>query len=330
MSLEPITDETARQMRLAWFRFLDTVEPFRPDLHRYCLRLTGNLWSAEDLCQDVLLRGYAAMGRGDLHGDSSRVRNPRAYLFRIASHLWIDQARRAGREASMPPIEPPRAADAEVAASVRDAGAKLVEAASPQERAAVVLRDVFDAPLREIAEILDTTEGAVKSALRRGRSKLAEAPAPPSRIRTASPALLDRFVAAFNARDAAALTALLLETVSIEVQGVGGGRGREGVYVQASIDHARGRVEVREVAGQAVIAEISTEAGRDVLDAITRFEETDGRVSRIQDYCYAPETLAAAAAELRLAVRPVAYHQDPETLEGMIATTRTPWAETRG
>src|SRR6185295_3798827 len=73
MSLEPITDETTRQMRLAWFRFLDTVEPLRRDLHRYCLRLSGNLWAAEDLVQDTLLRAYAAMGRGDLHGEKSRM-----------------------------------------------------------------------------------------------------------------------------------------------------------------------------------------------------------------------------------------------------------------
>src|SRR5258706_13000997 len=108
MNLEPVTDETARQLRLAWFQFVDTAEPHRSDLHRYCLRLTGSVWSAEDLVQDTLLRGYAAVGRGDLHGESSRMRSLRAYLFRIASNLWIDQVRQSRRTAALeaqPPVE---------------------------------------------------------------------------------------------------------------------------------------------------------------------------------------------------------------------------------
>ena len=325
MSLEPITDETTRLMRLAWFRFLDTVEPFRQDLHRYCLRLTRNLWSAEDLVQDTLLRGYAAIARGDLHGETSKMCNRRAYLFRTASNLWIDQVRHARLEAGAEDEPTPAQSNAEMSVSVRDAGARLFEAAAPQERAALVLKEVFDLTLREIADILDTSEGAVKSALHRGRARMEGAAPSPARGRRASQALLDRFVAAFNARDAAAVTALLLETVSIEVQGVGGGRGREGIWVESSLRHARGRVEVRVVSGELVVAHLYESESGTILDGLTRLEEVDGSISRIQSYSYTPETISEAAKLIGASPRHATHHQQPEVLEQMIASTALPW-----
>ena len=94
MSHQPASDEMARQLRTAWFTYVDTIEPVRPALYRYCRRLTGDLWEAEDLLQETLLRGFGAIGRGDLHGESSRVKDTRAYLFRVATNLWVDQLRR--------------------------------------------------------------------------------------------------------------------------------------------------------------------------------------------------------------------------------------------
>jgi DNA-directed RNA polymerase specialized sigma24 family protein len=46
--------------------------------------MTGNIWDAEDLLQDTLLRGYGAIGRGDVTSREAHVKGPRAYLFRIA------------------------------------------------------------------------------------------------------------------------------------------------------------------------------------------------------------------------------------------------------
>src|SRR6185437_16032469 len=79
----------------------------------------------------------------------------------------------------------------------REAAGTLLVALSPQERAAVVLKDVFDFSLEEIAESLGTTVGAVKTALHRGRGKLAEE-ATPEPTTAPVPAALDAFCAAFN------------------------------------------------------------------------------------------------------------------------------------
>src|SRR5438876_8997319 len=81
--------ELAADVQGAWHRFIQRTEPLRPDLHRYCRALTGSVWDAEDLVQDTLLRAFAKLGEVSL-----RVDNPKAYLFRIASNLWVDHFRR--------------------------------------------------------------------------------------------------------------------------------------------------------------------------------------------------------------------------------------------
>src|SRR5690349_3627737 len=117
-------------MRVAWHRFLDVYEPLRPDLYRYCRYLSRSPWDAEDLAQDALARAFALLGR---MGDPPP--NPRAWLFRVASNLWIDQTRRT-RE---PPTPEPDASTREPR-EPREAAGTLLVRLSPQERAAVVLK----------------------------------------------------------------------------------------------------------------------------------------------------------------------------------------------
>src|SRR5262245_2433395 len=216
------------QTQSAWHRFLDVVIPFRPDLYRYCRRLTGNVWDADDLVQDTLLRAFGLLG--SVH---QPIDNPRGYLVRIATNLWIDALRRRqidrsriAAEADRPRVE--AALDASLTASIdaRDAGAILL-GMPPRERAALLLKEVFDMTLEEIAETLATTVGAVKSALHRGRTRLRD-----DAVQTAShsragadprpkpsAALIDRFVERLNAADLPGLLALMLDTAVIEMPG---------------------------------------------------------------------------------------------------------------
>src|SRR5689334_9349603 len=205
-------------VRGSWQQFLDAYEALRPELYRYSRHLTRTPWDAEDLTQDTLMRAFVTLAQT---GESPP--NPRAWLLRVASNLWIDRVRR-NRETLEVETEPaalePRDA--------REAAGTLLVRLSPQERAAVVLKDVFELTLEEIAEVLGTTVGAVKAALSGGRGKLAEPEPDPPRQLT-RPAVLDAFCAAFNARDLDRLTALLLDTTVVEVVGATteyGGRGR--------------------------------------------------------------------------------------------------------
>jgi RNA polymerase sigma-70 factor (ECF subfamily) len=322
MPTDPLDDRFAQEMRRSWFAYLDVVEPIRPELHRYCLKLTGQIWSAEDLVQDTLLRAFGGMGRGDLHGPGSAVRSPKAWLFRVASNLWIDSARRAANAAFVQIDQAPSPLGPEAVVQLGEAGARLMTVASPQERAALVLKDAFDFELAEIAEMLGTTTGAVKSALHRARSRLAVSQAAKTAPRV-SRALVDRFVAAFNAHDVPGVTALLLEGVEIEVFGVGGGRGKKGVWVEKTLGDPRERVECREIEGEPVVAHFA--GGGRGLTSVTRLEELEAGVSRILDYCYCPDTLAVVAEALKLPFERAGYHQRSEFLEDMIASTSLPW-----
>jgi len=319
---ESISDDDARTLRRAWFDYLDAVEAVRAPLHAYGMRLTGNVWDAEDLVQDALLKGFAMVGRGDLHGSGSPVANARAYLFRTATHLFIDAERRKARERAIlaePRPEPAMAGPDDV----RGAGERLF-AASPQARAAVLLKDVFDFSLEETADHLRTTVGAVKAALSRGRAALRD-PIPEPRLGPPR-ALIDAFVDAYNAQDVSRLLAVVTEAVSIEVLGVGGGRGMdpkngwaEWVLTQPV------RAETHRLDGEDVVAILFQTPGGPQLCEVLRLDGEDGRVSRIVDYCFAADTLGYAARALGYPPMPLGYHQDPETLVSMIATTTRPW-----
>lgn len=90
---EPSADDLPGTVRGSWHRFLDTYEPLRSELYRYCRHLTRSPWEAEDLAQDALARAFVTMGQ---MGEAPP--NPRAWLFRVASNLWIDQMRRRREE----------------------------------------------------------------------------------------------------------------------------------------------------------------------------------------------------------------------------------------
>ena len=83
---DPTESELPGVVRGSWHRFLDTYEPLRPDLYRYCRHLTRSPWDAEDLSQDAMTRAFVTLGQ---MGEPPA--NPRAWLFRVASNLWIDE-----------------------------------------------------------------------------------------------------------------------------------------------------------------------------------------------------------------------------------------------
>jgi RNA polymerase sigma-70 factor (ECF subfamily) len=222
-----MTDAT-HELRASWKRFLDGYAPLRGALYRYCRHLTRSPWDAEDLAQETLARAFVTLAQL-----GAEPPNVQAWLFRVASNLWIDQMRRAGRRSGSLGREPEAPAGADPRA-VREAAGTLIARLSPQERAALVLKDVFDYSLEEIAEVLVTTPGAIKAALHRGRGRLhaegeaAEAREAHEAIDVTPPraAVLDAFCAAFNARDLAGVTALLTETAVVEVVGASTHYGR--------------------------------------------------------------------------------------------------------
>ena len=276
--------------------------------------------------QDTLLRGFAALG--SIHHE---IENPRAYLLRTATNLWIDAQRRRASEAQAlgAADAPPSPPAPDVGA--RDAGARLLQRLAPQERAAVVLKDAFDMSLEEIAEILRTTLGAVKAALHRGRGRLAEPEGGAASLRPRpSRALVDRFIALYAAADVGGLVALMLDGGSLENVGSSVEFGREnfpradGWFQRAVFGHPEwpaelqytgSRLERADFEGEPIILGFTTRRGSEALEQVLRIEEMDGQIARLRGYAFCPETMREVGEKLGLHVR-TGFYRYPTAAPG--------------
>ena len=313
--------DLAATVKTSWHRFLETFEVLRAELYRYCRYLTRSPWDAEDLVQDTLARAFVTLGQS-----GAAPPNPRAWLFRVASNLWIDEVR---RRRELPAGTPVAGAETTAPAlrETREAAGTLLVRLSPQERAAVVLKDVFDFSLEETAEALGSTVGGIKAALHRGRGKLVD-DAVELRETAPVPGALDAFVSAFNAGDLDRLTSLLLDTAVVEVVGATVQYGPEAArrtvltgmlfgvrrlaaastsdifarYAQGALPELP-RVEARWHRNRWVLVHWYKHTDGEYVRAFTMLELAGDRVAHLENYFYNADFLVDLAGELRLPVR---------------------------
>lgn len=185
----------------------------RPRLFGIAYRMTSSVADAEDLVQEVWLRWQLA--------DREAVLHPEAYLAKAITRLAINESQtaRARRETYVGPWLPEpvdTSADPQVGAErgavLEIAVLMLLEKLTPTERAAYVLREAFDYPYREIAEIVQTSEVAARQLVSRARKHLADERKAPVE-RTDQRKLLEAFVAAAQAGDLAGLEKLFAQDV---------------------------------------------------------------------------------------------------------------------
>ncbi|WP_179199870.1 sigma-70 family RNA polymerase sigma factor [Streptomyces sp. NRRL B-24572] len=287
--------------------FLVALEPLRGELFRYCRHLTGSVWDAEDLAQETLARALTRAAQSH-----QQVERPMAWLVRIATNAYLDQVRRPA-PLLVEPSE--RAAPAGTdPAEVRDALAEVATLLAPQERAAVVLKDVFDLPLKEIAAMLSTTEGAVKAALHRGRGRLADPDRPTALTRRTAPDrdALDAMAEAFTAYDLDGLTKLFVEDAVSDVIGMAHEVGRDQIAA-GSLHHTlhletsvRWRAEVRELDGDPLVLMWATptdDDGPEAVEDVLRAETSDDGITCLRWYYFCPDVLAEVGDRLGVPYR---------------------------
>ncbi|GGS07814.1 DNA-directed RNA polymerase sigma-70 factor [Streptomyces humidus] len=201
-------------------------EASRPRLEAIAYRLLGSASEAEDAVQETFLRWQAA--------DVERVAVPEAWLTKVLTNLCLNQltSARARRETYVGEWlpEPLLAGDsmlgpadtAEQRESVSYAVLTLLERLSPNERAVYVLREAFDYPHREIAEILDLTEAASQQIFHRAKKHVAQ-----GRVRTEiDEAAARRVVEEFLAAATSGRTEPLVRLLTQDAIAVGDGGGK--------------------------------------------------------------------------------------------------------
>ena len=279
--------------------FLETVSTLRPSLHRYCARMTGSVMDGEDVVQEALFEAYRKLDTFD----DSRPLKP--WLFRIAHNRCIDFLRKRGvrveaetAAASSDGVEPAEYPVLGVGRALEH----LVISLPPMERACVLLKDVFDYSLQEIADLVDSSVGGVKAALHRGRSKIKASPAPIKSPAVETPELvelLDLYVERFNRRDWDGLRELISADARLTVADRFRGRldesGYFGVYERWPFPW---KLAVGEVDGAAAVIMLRRGVDAWTPFSLLRFDVVARRVERITDYFHCPWILEAATSTI--------------------------------
>jgi RNA polymerase sigma-70 factor (ECF subfamily) len=296
MDKDPYIDRDGR-FEARYLAFLETISELRPSLHRYCARMTGSAMDGEDVVQEALFEAYRKLDKFD----ESRPLKP--WLFRIAHNRCIDFLRRRGvrdkaeAAASSPEEFPPNEPAALDAGSAIE---HLVVTLPPKERASVLLKDVFDYSLEEIAELVDSTVGGVKAALNRGRTKLAASPPAAKPARSMSPELkriMQTYVDRFNRRDWDGVRELTSADARLNVHERFAGKLADAPYfAKYEAWPWSWKLAVGEVDGEPVVIILRADAETLTPHSVIRLDVRGQQIEHIVDYMDTPWLLYAAAS----------------------------------
>jgi RNA polymerase sigma-70 factor (ECF subfamily) len=211
--------------------FVEKADPYRRELLAHCYRMLGSVYDAEDLVQETYVRAWRSYDR--FEGRSSM----RTWLHKIATNACLnalesrsrrplpiglgapssDPAGPLDEQREVPWLEPlpDSLLDSDPASvvtgreSIRLAVVAAMQYLPARQRAVLILRDVLQWPAADVAEMLDMTVASVNSAMQRARAQLSSSTVSAEELTEPGEAdkreLLDRFVAAFEAKDTAAM-----------------------------------------------------------------------------------------------------------------------------
>jgi RNA polymerase sigma-70 factor, ECF subfamily len=218
--MEQSTSALQASLEVTRRQFLEAIGELRPKLHRFCTRMCRSALDGEDVVQETLAQAFYQLPSLK---EPSRIE---PWLFRIAHNKCVDLIRRERRhrEDTVPyedehQPESTRADDELEGEPINETLAALVGELPPKERAAVLLKDVLQYQLSEVAEVVESTVGGVKAALSRGRAKLRTLHAAPSQVELddRQQKLLGAYVEFFNRRDWQGLRQLIRADATLDV-----------------------------------------------------------------------------------------------------------------
>jgi RNA polymerase sigma factor (sigma-70 family) len=204
--------------------FFSRVESLLPAIKYHCLKLTNSEWDAEDLMQEVLTKIYRSLQQAPDREMS------KAYVRQIATRTWIDHRRSKQAKISAAAFDemlhqPKTAPVSET--SVRELFEQLADRLNVRQMVLILLVDIFQFTASETAQLIHSTQGAVKEGLKRARQRLTTLAAQlrennedtlandrqrrhrdaanEAKLQSVSKEMFGQFLAAFRAGDVAAI-----------------------------------------------------------------------------------------------------------------------------
>jgi len=276
MTETPVAFISARE------QFLALVADVRPDLHRYCARLTGSVIDGEDIVQDTLAKAFYFLSQ------TPDVPALRPWLFRIAHNTALDYLKSHGRKLTAPSDELDELAGYDDKPDPAVVRAALVQFLSLPviQRSAVILKDVLGHSLEETAEIMGTTVLAVKAALVRGRGNLVRPTSDDEVLRAGTRLVLDRYARLFNARDWDGVRTLIGDDCRLDLVSKSQRRGKQvGMYL-TNYEKQNVRLQVARLEGRWALAAFTDGGPRPAYFLLLEVEGE--QVTAIRDFRYVP------------------------------------------
>lgn len=149
------------------FPFNEDLSQLLPDLRSYCMQLaSGSKWNAEDIVQESLIKVHHALEQ------TPNRKVTKAYLYRIAQTTWIDMYRKQNKKPVLQADAGKHEAYHDQCILVRESLEQLTSQLTALQTVLIILVDVFSYTAKEAAQLIHSTEGAVKEALKRARKRL--------------------------------------------------------------------------------------------------------------------------------------------------------------
>ena len=272
-------------------QFLALVAEIRPELHRYCARMTGSVADGEDVVQDTLLRAFDALR------DLAEVPSLRPWLFRIARNRAIDHLRSYHHRMRDDLDDEPSTDEPPDPLAVQAAVSWFAELPITQ-RSCVILKDVLGHSIDEIVELTAMSVPAAKAALHRGRVRLREVqrraleePPPP---RSASPTIA-RYAQLFGARDWDGVRTMLADDVRLHIVDIAKkeGKAEVGTYFSNYARFVGWRVAPAWLDGREVLAVV-----QDDRAYFVELEVSGEQIVAIRDFRHVPYIACDARIEV--------------------------------
>ncbi|MGV3489212.1 MAG: sigma-70 family RNA polymerase sigma factor [Tuberibacillus sp.] len=282
--------EESRRIRK---EFETWIQDYRKPLWDYCLRLTKNVWDAEDLFQETLLKSFSKLNY------LYEAVSPKSYLFRIATNHWLSSVQKQKRTVPTEKelFERIPSADQHDPVDLYDGFERMSERLTHQQQSALILTKGFGFTNKEAAEFLSLTEGAVKSLLKRAKDNLKQdSKTKIHNMETATP-LMNAYLEAFNQKDPDGIAALLSHSATMDIVGVSHEFGKEAIRKSSLHDWSQDPVTAigswANIDGEAALLAWTPE---NQLYTVIRMETSEDQIVSIHEYYFSRELLEYIAA----------------------------------